>query len=78
MTPSDGDDFNYYRGNKFQRMDLSTGKAERDSLGRIKYRDETDDEVKNRRNYQKGYAIDYLDGDSLSNVTMATANNFDR
>lgn len=69
MTPSDGDDFNYYRGNKFQRVDLSTGKAERDSLGRIKYRDETDDEVKNRRNYQKGYAIDYLDGDSLSNVT---------
>ncbi len=68
LTPNDGDDFNYFRGNKFQRMDMSTGKPERDSMGRIKYRDETDDEVKNRRNYQKGYAIDYLDGDSLSGV----------
>jgi gliding motility-associated lipoprotein GldJ len=68
LTGTDGDDFNPYRGNKFQRMDMSTGKAERDSLGRIKYRDETDEEVKNRRNYQKGYAIDYLDGDSLSQV----------
>lgn len=68
LTPNDGDDFNYYRGNKFQRMDLSTGKPERDSMGRIKYRDETEEEVKNRRNYQKGYAIDYLDGDSASGV----------
>jgi sulfatase modifying factor 1 len=66
MTPTDGDDFNYYRGNNFQRMDLSSGKPERDSMGRIKYRDETIDETKNRRNYQKGYVVDYLDGDSLS------------
>ena len=68
LTPTDGDDFNYFRGNNFQRMDMSTGKPERDSIGRIKYRDETDEEVKNRRNYQKGFAIDYLDGDSLSGV----------
>ncbi|MFN4285347.1 MAG: SUMF1/EgtB/PvdO family nonheme iron enzyme [Lacibacter sp.] len=68
LTPTDGDDFNYFRGNEFKRIDLSTGKPERDSLGRIKYRAETEDEVKKRRNYQKGYVIDYLDGDSLSGV----------
>jgi formylglycine-generating enzyme required for sulfatase activity len=68
LTPTDGDDFNYYRGNNFQRMDVSSGKPERDSMGRIKYRDETNEEVKNRRNYQKGYAVNYMDGDSLSSV----------
>ena len=74
LTSSDGDDFNYYRGNNFQRIDLSSGKAERDSLGRIKYRDETEEELKNRRNYQKGYVIDYLDGDSSSNVKYGYGN----
>jgi gliding motility-associated lipoprotein GldJ len=68
LTSSDGDDFNYYRGNNFQRIDNSTGKPERDSMGRIKYRDETDEELKNRRNYQKGYAVNYMDGDTLSTV----------
>ena len=41
------------------------GKPERDSLGRIKYRAVTDKESENRRNYQKGDVINYLDGDSL-------------
>lgn len=66
LTPLDGDDFNYFRGNKFQRVDMSTGKAERDSIGRIKMVDEPDSAVANRRNYQRGNVINYLDGDSLS------------
>ena len=40
------------------------GKAERDSLGRIKMRNVTDSESVARRNYQKGDVINYLDGDS--------------
>ncbi len=55
-----------FRGNKFETMDLGKeGKPERDSLGRIKYRAVTDKESENRRNYQKGDVINYLDGDSL-------------
>lgn len=65
LSPVDKDDVAPFRGNYFQTMDLSTGKAERDSLGRVKYRNVTDDEAKNRRNYQKGNVINYLDGDSL-------------
>jgi formylglycine-generating enzyme len=61
----DNDDVASYRGNKYETIDLSTGKAERDSLGRIKNRYITDEESKNRRNYQKGDVINYLDGDSL-------------
>jgi len=68
LTSSDGDGLYYFRGNNFQRIDLSTGKPERDSMGRIIYRDETDEELKNRRNYQNGNVINYLDGDSSSNV----------
>jgi formylglycine-generating enzyme len=70
MTPFDGDDYAYFRGNKYQRVDLSNGgKPERDSLGRIKMRTETDEEVKNRRNYQRGDVINYMDGDSVSGAT---------
>src|SRR5215213_10294446 len=65
LSPVDKDDVAPYRGNYFQTMDMSTGKPERDSLGRIKYRNVTDEEAKNRRNYQKGNVINYLDGDSL-------------
>jgi formylglycine-generating enzyme len=61
----DNDDVASFRGNKYETIDLSTGKAERDSLGRIKNRYITDEESKNRRNYQKGDVINYLDGDSL-------------
>lgn len=61
----DNDDVASFRGNKYETVDLSTGKAERDSLGRIKNRYITDEESKNRRNYQKGDVINYLDGDSL-------------
>ena len=65
MSGQDVDDVSPYRGNKFQTIDLGKeGKAERDSLGRIKMRNVTDSESINRRNYQKGDVINYLDGDS--------------
>jgi hypothetical protein len=69
MTPSDGEDFNYFRGNKFQKYYKNTGgEYERDSMGRLKKVDISDEEVKNRSNYQKNDVINYLDGDSSSGV----------
>ena len=65
LSPVDKDDVAPFRGNYYQTLDMATGKPERDSLGRIKYRNVTDDESKSRRNYQKGNVINYLDGDSL-------------
>ena len=69
MTPTDGEDFNYFRGNKFQKYyKTSGGDYERDSMGHLKKADISDDEVKNRRNYQHNNVINYLDGDSASGV----------
>jgi formylglycine-generating enzyme len=69
MTSVDGQDFNYYRGNKFQKLYKNgSGEYERDSMGRLKKVDISDDEVKNRANYQKNNVINYLDGDSASGV----------
>ena len=68
-TNQDEDDMNPYRGNVFSKVDKSGGEdAEnwRDSLGRIKMVPEADSDLQHRRNYQRSYAINYLDGDSLS------------
>ncbi|MEO6548860.1 MAG: SUMF1/EgtB/PvdO family nonheme iron enzyme [Ferruginibacter sp.] len=66
-TPTDGEDFNYFRGNKFQKYYKNTGgEYERDTLGRLKKVDIPDEEVKNRRNYQHNNALGYMDGDTLS------------
>ncbi len=69
LTNLDADDFNPFRGNDFKQADLSKGEGNlRDSLGRIRMIPESDSALKNRRNYQHAYAINYLDGDSSSNV----------
>ena len=73
LTPSDGEDFNYFRGNKFQKYyKNSSGDLERDSMGRLKKADIPDEEVKNRRNYQHNYAMNHLDGDSTSGAFYET------
>lgn len=69
MTSLDAQDFNYFRGNKFTKLfKNSSGEYERDSLGRLKRQEISDDDVKNRSNYQKNNVINYLDGDSSSQV----------
>jgi formylglycine-generating enzyme len=66
-TGIDEDDLNPYRGNVFKKVDMSGGQGNlRDSLGRIKMVSEEDSTLANRRNYQHSYAINYLDGDSVS------------
>ncbi len=70
MTPSDGQDFNYFRGNKFQKLyKNSSGEYERDSMGYLKRADISDEEVKNRTNYQRNNVINYIDGDSISGAS---------
>lgn len=64
------DDVAPVRGNRFKTLEKnSEGEAERDSMGRVKMRDVTAEESRNRRNYQRGNVINFLDGDSLSNST---------
>lgn len=70
LTNSEADDFNPYRGNLFSKIDKSRGEGNlRDDKGRIVFVPESDSSLKNRRNYQKSNAINYLDGDSSSNVS---------
>jgi len=70
LTPADGQDFNYFRGNKFQKYyKNSSGEYERDSMGRLKKVDISDEEVRNRTNYQRNNVINYLDGDSSSSAS---------
>lgn len=61
---------NPFRGNKFQQkiLDEEGRPVEKDSLGRLRYRAVTDEEVANRENYKRGSVLDYLDGDQESEV----------
>ncbi len=74
LSLMDFDDLpNPYRGNKFKKLfiDSTTGEAKIDSTGRVVMIDVTDKESANRRNYQRGNVIDYMDGDSLSQSSYA-------
>jgi gliding motility-associated lipoprotein GldJ len=65
LSPEDKDDFNSFRGNVFktQLTDEEGQIAEKDSLGRIMYRDVTEQENEGRRNYRKADNRNFLDGD---------------
>jgi gliding motility-associated lipoprotein GldJ len=71
LSPEDVSDFNPYRGNVFQtkKTDDEGNIAEKDSLGRILYRDITNQEAAGRRNYRKADNINYLDGDYTSTIS---------
>jgi sulfatase modifying factor 1 len=74
LTSEDAQDFNYFRGNKFQKYyKNASGEFEKDSINgvetnHLKKVDISDDDVKSRTNYQKNNVINYLDGDSSSGV----------
>jgi sulfatase modifying factor 1 len=65
LSHEDVNDFNSYRGNVFQTQvtDADGNIDEKDSLGRVKYRDVTEAEASVRRNYKKADNIDFIDGD---------------
>jgi len=70
MTNLDADDVAPFRGNKFTKLykDPNGEYQINDTTGRVKTVAVTDAEVKDRRNYQRGNVINFLDGDSLSDA----------
>jgi sulfatase modifying factor 1 len=70
LSNLDVDGLNPYRGNVFKKYyKNANGEYERDSLGNVKMINVTDEESRSRRNYQRGNVINYLDGDSTSQVS---------
>lgn len=66
MTSSDGEDMNTFRGNVYSTLlkDEEGNIAEKnDTTGRLRTRLVTEEESKDRRNYQRANVINYLDGD---------------
>ena len=79
LTSLDESDIASFRGNVYQKLYVAdptssdpTTRYERDSMGRVKKVNVTDAESKDRTNYQRGYVIDYMDGDSLSLVNYGS------
>jgi gliding motility-associated lipoprotein GldJ len=70
LSPEDKSDFNPFRGNVFktQQRDEEGAINEKDSLGRITYREVTPEESAERRNYTKADNINYLDADEAENI----------
>ncbi len=70
QTSYEENDFNSFRGNVYRTkvLDEEYHPVEKDSLGRIIYRDVTDSESITRRNYKKGDLINFNDGDTESEV----------
>ncbi len=68
LIDSEEHDLNPYRGNVFKErvLDEDGNIVEKDSLGRIKYRQVEDEEVKQRENYRKGDVREYNDDDDDS------------
>jgi formylglycine-generating enzyme len=72
LNPYYVDDISSVRGNVFTMVDNpdpNDPTKAKDDMGKIKRKQQEDSTLKNRLNYQKAYAIDYLDGDSLSGST---------
>lgn len=71
LSDAENHDLNPFRGNNFQEIVLDEeGKpVEKDSLGRLQYRNVEDEEVMTRENYKKGNVVDYKDGDNKEFVS---------
>jgi gliding motility-associated lipoprotein GldJ len=74
LSFEDVEELNPFRGNVMMTKVLDdTGvPVEKDSLGRIKYRQETDKDIANRKNYRTADNRNILDGDNNSNIVSGT------
>lgn len=74
LSFEDMDEFSPYRGNVFKQkvLDEEGFIVEKDSLGRIRYRDEEDKDIMNRKNYRTADNRNYSDGDATSNITTGS------
>lgn len=81
LTFEDAQDFRPFRGNVFQTKltDEEGYLAEKDSLGRMRYRNVTEEENQDRRNYKRADNINFMDGDfdSHLNANDWTNNEYD-
>ncbi len=70
LSHADVDEFRPFRGNVFKTLvrDEEGNVAEKDSLGRLRYREVKDEEVIDRFNYSTSDNINYLDGDFESSL----------
>jgi gliding motility-associated lipoprotein GldJ len=71
LTFADAMDLNTFRGNVFMKVKSDeNGVPELDeTTGRVQMIEQPEEELANRVNYRKSYAINYGDGDELSGVT---------
>ncbi len=71
----DVDEFRPFRGNVFKTKvrNEEGGIAQKDSIGRIQWRNVTEAECIDRRNYNKADNINYLDGDYESSIDYNNA-----
>jgi formylglycine-generating enzyme len=72
-THADAGDINPFRGNVYTTkvLDEDGMVAEKDSLGRIQYREVTVEDNIGRRNYRQADNINYLDGDLASQLDQS-------
>ena len=80
MTLDDFDEFRGFRGNVYmtQVRDEEGLIAEKDTLGHIQWREVTDEEAFNRRNYNTADNVNFLDGDYESSIDYDGANSTDK
>jgi formylglycine-generating enzyme len=82
LSGEDKSDFRAFRGNVFktQVRDEEGNIAEKDSLGRIQWRDVDleKDNLAERRNYRKSDNINYLDGDVRSSIFFTEGDDTER
>lgn len=76
LSFEDVSDYSPFRGNTFTTKvtDEEGYLAKKDSLGRIRYRNVTTEESKDRFNYRSANQINYLDGDYQSSINPDWAN----
>ena len=82
LSPEDKSDFRPFRGNVFQTQvrDEDGNIAEKDTLGKIQWRDVDleKDNLAERRNYRQADNINHLDGDINSSIYFLEGNDNDR
>jgi len=73
LSNDDRDDFRAFRGNVYETLETDDEGyvAEKDSLGHLVYRDVTEADNINRRNYRSSDNINFLDGDYESSTKSA-------
>ncbi|URW79456.1 SUMF1/EgtB/PvdO family nonheme iron enzyme [Xiashengella succiniciproducens] len=72
LSFADVEEFSPYRGNVFQQkvLDSEGMVVEKDEYGRIRYREETAEDILDRKNYRAGDNRNYKDGDPISNIAI--------